>query len=235
MQDIASGKYQLVIASPEYVDEDPRFRKYLWENHTFRSRVTRIIFDEAHCILEWGDFRPAYRRLQFLVHLLRGATFLALSATLSPDMVEELQLALNLFNLVVLRLSNDRSNVALIARPMKHSFASLHDLAPLVPLNRTPESPPIPKFTVFMRTKKHCERAAKFLRDRLPPEERDRIVWVHAEMTRGFNEDAMVKLRNGELYGIVCTDVAGMVSLNLLPVLHFSNTTNRVLISQTLI
>lgn len=200
-----------MIASPEYADEDPRFRKYLWDNPTFRTQVKRIIFDEAHCVLEWGDFRPAYRRLHFLVHQLRGATFLALSATLSPDMVEELQCALNLFNLVVLRLSNDRSNVALITRPMKHSFASLHDLAPLVPLNRTPGSLPISKFIVFVRTKKNCERVAKFLRDRLAPEERDRIVWVHAEMTRGFNEDAMAKLRNGELYGIVCTDVAGMV------------------------
>jgi superfamily II DNA helicase RecQ len=203
-----------VIASPEYVDEDPRFRKYLWEVASFRDRVTRIIFDEAHCVLEWADFRPAYRRLHFLCHLLQGATFLALSATLSPDMVQELQRALNLYNLEVIRRSNDRANVSLIARPMKYSFASLHDLAGLVPLDRALDAPPVPKFMVFMRTKKHCERAAKFLRDRLPSKERDRIVWVHAEMTRGFNEDAMAKLRNGELYGVVCTDVAGMVSLN---------------------
>ncbi|KAG9119079.1 hypothetical protein FRC07_006080 [Ceratobasidium sp. 392] len=209
-KDIAKGKYQLVVASPEYIDEDPRFRKYLWDVPSFWNWVTRIIFDEAHCVLEWGNFRPAYRRLNFLCHLLPGATFLALSATLSPDMVQDLQRALNLYNLVVLRRSNDRPDVCLIARPLNHSLASLHDLAALIPLNRTPESPPIPKFMVFMRTKKGCERAAKFLRDRLPPEEHDRVVWVHAEMTGGFNENAMAKLRSGELYGIVCTDVAGM-------------------------
>ncbi|KAG8710059.1 hypothetical protein FRC11_004919 [Ceratobasidium sp. 423] len=63
---------------------------------------------------------------------------------------------------------------------------------------------------VFMRSKKLCQDAAKFLRGRLPLELQDRVVWVHADMSREFIEEAMIALRNGELFGITCTDVAGM-------------------------
>ncbi|KAG8698799.1 hypothetical protein FRC09_007020 [Ceratobasidium sp. 395] len=209
-REIASGAYQLVIASPEYVEQDDRFRKFLWNSGTFRDRVTRIIFDEAHCVLEWGDFRPSYRRLCFLPAMLPNATFLALSATLTPLMVTELKRLLGLYNVEVIRRSNDRANIAPIVRALEHTLQSLFDIAFLIPLGLTLNSDKPPKFMLFMRSKKQCERATRFLRSRLPPELQDKIVWVHAEMTSGFNERAMAKLKSGELFGIVCTDVAGM-------------------------
>ncbi|KAG8725193.1 hypothetical protein FRC09_006429 [Ceratobasidium sp. 395] len=209
-KDIARGEYQLVIASPEYVDEDERFRKYLWNSQQFRDRVTRVVFDEAHCVLEWGDFRPAYRRLCFLPAMLSNATFLALSATLTPLMITELTRLLGLHDVKVVRRSNDRRNITPIVRRMKYTIKSLHDITFLIPLGLTRDSPAPPKFMLFMRSKKLCERAAKVLRSRLPLELQDRVVWVHAEMSSGFNERAMEKLRAGELFGVVCTDVAGM-------------------------
>ncbi|QRV87442.1 DEAD/DEAH box helicase [Ceratobasidium sp. AG-Ba] len=208
-KDIAQGEYQLVIASPEYIDEDARFRKYLWNSH-FRSRVTRVIFDEAHCVLDWGDFRPAYRRLCFLPAMLPNATFLALSATLTPLMITELVRLLGLYDVKVIRRSNDRRNLTPIVRRMKYSIKSLHDISFLIPLHMTPTSPPPPKFMLFMHSKKLCERAALFLRARLPRELQHKVVWVHAEMSSGFNNRAMEKLKSGELFGVVCTDVAGM-------------------------
>ncbi|KAG8730922.1 hypothetical protein FRC10_002264, partial [Ceratobasidium sp. 414] len=210
-QDIAAGKYQLVIASPEYVGQDPRFRKYLWSTQSkFRDLVTRIIFDEAHCVMNWGDFRPAYHRLCFLPPMLPNATFLALSATLTPLMVSELKRLLGIYDVEVIRRSNDRHNITPIVRRMNYSVKSLHDLDFLIPLGLTPTSAPPPKFMLFMESKKLCQRAGRFLRSRLPPELQDHVVWVHADMTSGFNEDAMAKLKNGELFGVVCTDVAGM-------------------------
>ncbi|QRV85971.1 Helicase conserved C-terminal domain [Ceratobasidium sp. AG-Ba] len=209
-KDIACGVYQLIIASPEYIDEDHRFRKYLWSSNTFQERVNRVIFDEAHCVLDWGDFRPAYRRLCYLPAMLSNAVFLALSATLTPLMVSELKRLLGLYEVDVIRRSNTRSNIAMVIRKMRHSLSSLHDIAFLIPLGLTALSPPPPKFMLFMRTKKDCERAVYYLRSRLPPELQDWVIWVHAEMTSGFNERAMEKLKNGEIFGIVCTDVAGM-------------------------
>ncbi|KDQ16393.1 hypothetical protein BOTBODRAFT_107434 [Botryobasidium botryosum FD-172 SS1] len=55
IQAIHLTKYQVVITSPETVASEPRFED-LWTNPNFCKKVTRIIFDEAHCISEWGDF-----------------------------------------------------------------------------------------------------------------------------------------------------------------------------------
>jgi superfamily II DNA helicase RecQ len=163
--------------------------------------------------MDWGGFRPAYHRLCFIRPLLQHATFLALSATLTPAMVTELKRLLGLYDVDIIRRSNDRLNIAPIVKRMKYTLQSLHDLAFLIPHTLTTLSSPPRKFMLFMHSKKMCQQAGIFLRARLAPELRNRVVWVHSEMTSGFNERAMEKLRNGELYGIVCTDVAGMVSI----------------------
>ncbi|KAB5595270.1 hypothetical protein CTheo_1348 [Ceratobasidium theobromae] len=93
---------------------------------------------------------------------------------------------------------------------MQHTITSLHDLAFLIPLGLTVDSPPPPKFMLFMRTKHMCEQAGKFLRKRLPRPLQGRVVWVHSDMTAHFNQHSMEKLKSGELYRVVCTDVAGM-------------------------
>ncbi|CAE6445209.1 unnamed protein product [Rhizoctonia solani] len=209
-KDIATGKYRLVIASPEYVEQDPRFRKYLWESASFRNKVTRVIFDEAHCVLDWGNFRPAYHRLSFIRPTLLHATFTALSATLSPAMVLELKKWLGLYDIEILRRSNDRQNIAPIVKKMQYSVTSLHDIAFLIPLGLTSESPAPPKFMLFMRSKQMCQKAGRFLRKRLPPELRGKVVWVHSDMNGHFNQRSMERLKAGDLYGVVCTDVAGM-------------------------
>jgi superfamily II DNA helicase RecQ len=221
-KDIAHGAYQLVVASPEYIEQDTRFRTRLWDSVDFRNSVQRVIFDEVHCMLDWGDFRPSYRRLSFLHPLIPHATIFALSATLTPTMVAEVKSLLGLSSVELIRLSNNRQNITYITKKMAHTQQSLHDLAFLVPPSFTPESPP-QKFMVFMKSKILCERAAEFLRQRLPTALRDRIVWVHADMTRSFNERALGNLRDGLIYGIVCTDVAGMVSLPIIVIYYYSS------------
>ncbi|KAG8723808.1 hypothetical protein FRC09_001710 [Ceratobasidium sp. 395] len=117
-------------------------------------------------------------------------------------MITELTRLLGLHDVKVVRRSNDRRNITPIVRKMKYTIKSLHDITFLIPLGLTRDSPAPPKFMLFMRSKKLCERAAKVLRSRLPVELQDRVVWVHAEMSSGFNERAMEKLKAGELFGV---------------------------------
>jgi superfamily II DNA/RNA helicase len=128
-------------------------------------------------------------------------------------MVLELKNLLLLHDVSVVRRSNDRCNVIPIVQALKHTVQSLHDLAFLIPLGLTAMSPPPTKFMLFMNSKDMCIKAGRFLRARVPEDLQDRIVWVHSDMSQGFNERAMQKLRKGELFGVVCTDVAGMVRL----------------------
>ncbi|KDQ05811.1 hypothetical protein BOTBODRAFT_79723, partial [Botryobasidium botryosum FD-172 SS1] len=79
------GVYRVIITSPEMINNNPRFEE-LWANPSFCKRVNRVIFDEAHCISEWGDFRPDYRRLCKLIYICMNAIFLLASATM-PDKV----------------------------------------------------------------------------------------------------------------------------------------------------
>ncbi|KAF8599796.1 hypothetical protein BDV93DRAFT_406082, partial [Ceratobasidium sp. AG-I] len=65
-KEMALGKFQLIVTSPEYVEQDFRFRKYLWDSKSFCKMVKRLVFDEARCVMDWGGFRPAYGRLCFL-------------------------------------------------------------------------------------------------------------------------------------------------------------------------
>ncbi|QRV90456.1 Helicase conserved C-terminal domain [Ceratobasidium sp. AG-Ba] len=93
---------------------------------------------------------------------------------------------------------------------MQYSAQSFFDAAFLIPLGLTPESPFPRKFLLFMNSRAQCVAAGKFLRARLPPELRNRVVWVHSDMSREFCVQALEDLRAGRIFGIVCTDVVGM-------------------------
>lgn len=143
-----------------------------------------------------------------------SAVVFVLSATLPTPVLSEVKASLGLpREIQTIRRSNDRHNIALVVRQMQHSVRSLQDLAFLFPEPNSPNPKRSRKFMVFMESKDLCERATAFLWLRLPRSERHKVVWVHADMSREHNRETLELLRAGEIYGIVCTDVAGMVSI----------------------
>ncbi len=82
---LSNGEYKLLYAAPERV-MTPGFIADLK-----RWNIRRIAVDEAHCISEWGhDFRPEYRQLARLRKHLPGIPFLALTATATPKVREDI-------------------------------------------------------------------------------------------------------------------------------------------------
>ena len=98
---------------------------------------------EAHCIYQWGDeFRKPYNRLSHLrARLPQHVSFFACSAPLTHSMYLNITERVGFrSDPVVIRLSNNRPNIFLNIREMKHPTSSYRDLKPLVPAKDIPRT-----------------------------------------------------------------------------------------------
>jgi ATP-dependent DNA helicase RecQ len=83
--DVARGRYDLLYVTPE------RFRKPDFLAVLARRKIHLLAVDEAHCISEWGhDFRPDYTRLADIRRTIGNPTTLALTATATPDVQQDI-------------------------------------------------------------------------------------------------------------------------------------------------
>ncbi len=80
------GNTKLLYLSPERLLTD------LARARIARMRVALVAVDEAHCISQWGyDFRPPYLRIAELRNLAPDAPFIAVTATATPEVVQDIQ------------------------------------------------------------------------------------------------------------------------------------------------
>src|SRR3712207_6400880 len=86
----------------------------------FRSRHMKVSFitiDEAHCISQWGyDFRPSYLKIADIRKILPEIPVLALTATATPRVVDDIQEKLNFHKKNVFQMSFERRNLAYVVR-----------------------------------------------------------------------------------------------------------------------
>ena len=119
-------------------------------------KINFIAVDEAHCIAEWGhDFRPAYLKIKKIRETFPKANVLALTATATKKVREEIISSLDLREVEVFRKSLKREN---LAYKVKKSF-SLDDL--VYELNKNQGSG-----IVFTRTRKETFELANFLKEK---------------------------------------------------------------------
>ena len=110
---IADGQYGLLYVTPE------RFRKPEFVEVLSKRCVSLLAVDEAHCISEWGhDFRPDYTRLAEFRELLGNPTTIALTATATPDVQQDIihQLNLDASSVQLFHEGIDRPNLKLDVR-----------------------------------------------------------------------------------------------------------------------
>ena len=103
------GPYHFLYCSPERLESE-EFRKRLKD-----LPIGLIAVDEAHCISQWGyDFRPSYLNIAAVRELLPDVPVLALTATATPTVVEDIQRRLGFQEPNVLKMSFRRENLQLI-------------------------------------------------------------------------------------------------------------------------
>jgi len=113
-EDIKSGKTKLLYVAPESLvkPENTEF---------FRSvKISFYAIDEAHCISEWGhDFRPEYRKLKQIIDSIGEAPIIALTATATPKVRQDIMKNLNINDGKLYLDSFNRSNLFYEIRPKK--------------------------------------------------------------------------------------------------------------------
>ena len=85
IQGMAAGRFKLVYIAPE------RLRSPAFVGALKRTKISLLAIDEAHCISQWGhDFRPDYLALGQARDMLEGPTTLALTATATPEVQDDI-------------------------------------------------------------------------------------------------------------------------------------------------
>ncbi|KAM6491382.1 P-loop containing nucleoside triphosphate hydrolase protein [Amanita muscaria] len=209
---IAAHRYRVIVVNPEELMRPKGGFEKLMKDKLFINSLIGIVIDEAHCISQWGSFRPEYRHIGQLRYLPRKhCPYLITSATMSPAVVVDIKKVLNLDEekLFLSRCSVNRSNFAIIIHPIAHSLGSFFDLKFLLHDWKPGDVPP-PKFLVFFDNVQTAVNAAKFLRSLLPKEHRHRIKWFFSDMSDEFKETEADRLMKGETWGLMTTDSFGM-------------------------
>lgn len=101
------GNYKFLYLSPE------RLTQEIVQNSIKQMNVSLFAIDEAHCISQWGnDFRPAYKNIKILRGLKPFVPYIALTATATPEVLQDTILQLELENPQVFKQSFARENLA---------------------------------------------------------------------------------------------------------------------------
>ena len=179
------GPYHFLYCSPERLESE-EFRKRLKD-----LPIGLIAVDEAHCISQWGyDFRPSYLNIAAVRELLPDVPVLALTATATPDTIEDIQDKLGFREKNVLRKSFHRENLTYVVRRTDNKDEQVAHI-----LSKVPGSA-----IVYVRNRKRAQELAEFLH----------TDYYHAGLTTKERNDRQQAWTEGKTRVIVATNAFGM-------------------------
>jgi len=184
------GNYKFLYISPE------RLGAELFLNKLRAMNVSLLVVDESHCISQWGyDFRPSYLNIAAIREKLPGVPLLALTATATPEVVDDIQTKLLFPNKNVFCKSFARKNLSYIVRRTEDKQQTLVYL-----LNRVPGTA-----IVYVRNRKHTQEIAAVLQ-RAGISAR----FFHAGLKREVKTECQNQWKSNTCRVIVATNAFGM-------------------------
>jgi ATP-dependent DNA helicase RecQ len=205
------GNYRFIFVSPEMLVQ-PFVKKQLE-----KVRVSLLVADEAHCISQWGfDFRPDYLRIAEILPVLGHPQVLALTATATEKVTNEIKTYLKIDNPYIYTHSMDRKNIVYDIKKFETSRQKMDWLTSFV---QQCEGPGI----IYAGTrKKSQELAAELMELGISAS------YYHGGMEHQDRVFVQQQFQNGELDWVCSTNAFGMgVHIpNIRHVIHFQMPTS---------
>ena len=185
------GDYKFLYISPERIGT-PLFRA-----RAGRLNVSLVAIDEAHCISQWGyDFRPSYLRIADLRDLLPSEVpFLALTATATPRVAEDVMDKLRFREKNMLKTSFERKNISYLVRDVEDKPAYL-----IKTLNKVKGSG-----IIYVRSRKKTREIAEMLVSKGISAD-----FYHAGLKHEIRDRKQAEWTSGARRVIVATNAFGM-------------------------
>ena len=190
MEKCLNGNYKFLYISPERL-----------ENTNFIDRIKKlnvclIVVDEAHCISQWGyDFRPSFLKIASLRKVFPQTPVLALTATATSVVVDDIQAKLQFKTTNVFKTSFIRSNISYVVRHTTEKVGELVHILKSVPGSAIVYVRSRKRTKLISDELKRCGLSADF---------------YHAGLNIEEKEDKQNKWKADEIKVIVATNAFGM-------------------------
>ncbi len=184
------GDFKFLYVSPE------RLVTELFKAKLYAMNVSLLVIDESHCISQWGyDFRPSYLAIADVRELLPNIPVLALTATATPEVVDDIQNRLHFREKNMFQKSFGRNNLSYVVR---HTEDKMNELIHM--LNKVPGTA-----IVYVRNRKKTKEIAEILQQAGISAD-----FFHAGINHAEKELKQQRWKNGECRVIVSTNAFGM-------------------------
>ncbi len=184
------GGTKFLYVSPERLASD------LFQEKIQQMHVNLLAVDEAHCISQWGyDFRPSYLKIAEVRELLPDTPVLALTATATPEVVDDIQERLLFKKKNLFQKSFKRDNLVYVVRQTEDKEEQLLNI-----INKVPGSA-----VVYVRNRKKTQEYAELL-----VQKGISASSFHAGMPQEAKDLRQKRWTDGEIRVIVSTNAFGM-------------------------
>ncbi len=184
------GDFKFLYVSPERLSSEIFIVKLQAMN------VCLLVVDESHCISQWGyDFRPSYLKISEIRRLLKEVPVLALTATATAEVVDDIQEKLHFRKKNVYRTSFQRENLSYVVRTADNKLEELVRILHSVPGSGI----------VYVRSRQQTKEIAHTLQKAAIPAE-----YFHAGLTHEVKVLKQNNWKNGNCRVMVATNAFGM-------------------------